>query len=88
MIDSLVKSKDVNGSLYQTRLLHRSYFDISVHQPPSFEDIEQLDISTKWNRLQPEVSHLDAARGKDYGHSHTNFDALMRAYYADFYGYL
>ena len=87
-INRLVESKNVNGSLYQTRLLHRAYFDMKVHQSPSIESIKSLDIAAEWNRLQTEISYLDGPESKDWGHGHTNFDALMHAYDAGFHGYL
>lgn len=87
-INRLVESKNVNGSLYQTRLLHRAYFDMKVHQSPSIEFIKSLDIAAEWNRLQTEISYLDGPESSDWGHGHTNFDALMHAYDAGFYGYL
>lgn len=74
----------MNGSLYQTRLLHRSHFDMDVHQPLSLEALKKMDISTVWNRLQTEVSHPDTLDGNDWGHGYTNFDALMHAYDAGF----
>jgi len=87
-INRLVQSKDVNGSLYQTRLLHRAYFDMKAHQSPSIDSIKSLDIAGEWNRLQIEISYLDGPEDNDWGHGHTNFDALMHAYDAGFYGYL
>jgi metallopeptidase MepB len=87
-INSLVKSKNVNGSLYQTRLLHRAYFDMIVHQQPSIDAIKSLNIASEWNRLLNEISYLDGPEGNDWGHGHTNFNALMHSYDAGFYGYL
>lgn len=88
MVDGLIKTKNVYSSLYQLRLLHRSYFDMRVHQPKSLESIRALDISAEWNRLQTEISHLETPDGENWGHGQANFDALMRAYDAGFYGYL
>ncbi|KAI5204327.1 hypothetical protein AUEXF2481DRAFT_62886 [Aureobasidium subglaciale EXF-2481] len=86
-IEKLTKSKIVNGSLFQTRLLHRSYFDMIVHQPSSLQAIEDMDIAAEWNKLN-KISFLDTPEGSDWGHEYANFDALVRVYDAGFYGYL
>ena len=61
---------------------------MKVHQSPSIDFIKSLDIAGDWNRLQTEMSYLEGPESNDWGHSHTNFDALMHAYDAGFYGYL
>jgi metallopeptidase MepB len=89
VIDRLFESKNVNGSLYQLRLLHRSYFDMKVHQPRNMQDIIDLDISAEYNKQQTNISFLDSPEGGDnWGHGHAKFDALVRVYDAGFYGYV
>lgn len=86
-IEKLVQAKNVNGSLFQSRLLHRSYFDMIVHQPASVEEIRDMDIGEQWNNLQGRVSFLDT--GVDYkGLGYSSFSAVIRVYDAGFYGYL
>ncbi|KAI5206465.1 metallopeptidase MepB [Aureobasidium subglaciale] len=86
-IEKLTKSKNVNGSLFQTRLLHRSYFDMIVHQPTSLQAIQDMDIAAQWNKLN-KISFLDTPEGNDWGHGYAKFDAVIRVYDAGFYGYL
>lgn len=88
VVESLVKSKNVNGSLYQLDLLHRCYFDMKIHEPTSLQEIKDMDISAEWNELQTEIAGLDGPEGDDWGHGHANFQHLMASYDAGFYGYL
>ncbi|THY11842.1 metallopeptidase MepB [Aureobasidium pullulans] len=88
MIDALVKSKNVNGALYQTRLLHRSFFDMTVHSTTSVLEVREMDMAEQWNRLHTSMSFLDTPEGFDWGHGYAKFDALVRVYDAGFYGYL
>ncbi|KAH0341630.1 zincin, partial [Aureobasidium melanogenum] len=86
-VEKLVQAKNVNGALFQSRLLHRSYFDMIVHQPSSLQEIKDMDIGEQWNRLQGEVSFLDT--GDNYqGLGYSSFNAVIRVYDAGFYGYL
>ncbi|KAH0345824.1 zincin, partial [Aureobasidium melanogenum] len=86
-IEKLVQVKNVNGNLFQSRLLHRSYFDMIVHQPSSVQEIQDMDIGKQWNNLQGQVSFLDT--GDDYkGLGYSSFNAVIRVYDAGFYGYL
>ncbi|KAG9852611.1 zincin, partial [Aureobasidium melanogenum] len=86
-IEKLVQAKNVNGSLFQSRLLHRSYFDMIVHQPSSLQEIQDMDIGEQWNKLQGQVSFLDT--GENYrGVGYSSFNAVIRVYDAGFYGYL
>lgn len=87
IIEKLVQAKNVNGSLFQSRLLHRSYFDMIVHQAASTQEIQDTYIGEQWNKLQGQVSLLDT--GDDYkGLGYSNFNAVIRVYDAGFYGYL
>lgn len=88
MINALVKSKNVNGALYQTRLLHRSFFDMTVHSATSVVAIQEMDMAEQWNRLHTSMSFLNTPEGFDWGHGYAKFDALVRVYDAGFYGYL
>ncbi|KAK5999972.1 hypothetical protein QM012_005060 [Aureobasidium pullulans] len=86
-IERLVEAKNVNGSLFQSRLLHRSYFDMIVHQPNSLQAMQNMDIGEQWNLLQGQVSFLDI--GDNYkGLGYSSFNAVIRVYDAGFYGYL
>ncbi|KAG9944557.1 zincin, partial [Aureobasidium melanogenum] len=86
-VEKLVQAKNVNGALFQSRLLHRSYFDMIVHQPSSLQEIKDMDVGEQWNKLQGEVSFLDT--GVDYqGLGYSSFNAVIRVYDAGFYGYL
>lgn len=88
MAENLVKSKLVNGALFELRQLHRSYFDMRVHEATSYEDLEKLDISALFNRLQKQISHLDAPEDDLWGHGQASFAHLMGSYDVGYYGYL
>ncbi|TIA50754.1 metallopeptidase MepB [Aureobasidium pullulans] len=87
-INALVKSKNVNGALYQTRLLHRSFFDMTVHSTTSVLEVREMDMAEQWNRLHTSMSFLNTPEGFDWGHGYAKFDAMVRVYDAGFYGYL
>ncbi|KAH0363029.1 zincin, partial [Aureobasidium melanogenum] len=86
-IEKLTQAKNVNGALFQSRLLHRSYFDMIVHQVASVQEIQDMDIGEQWNKLQGEVSFPDTGEGYQ-GLGYSSFNAVIRVYDAGFYGYL
>lgn len=87
IVEKLVRAKNVNGALFQSRLLHRSFFDMIVHQPSSVQEIQDMDISEQWNKLQGQVSFLDIGVNCQ-GLGYSSFNAVIRVYDAGFYGYL
>lgn len=88
MIDNLIRSKNVNGALFQLRQLHLCIFDMKVHQPTSQKAIEDMNISVEFNSLQKQIVGLDAPDDNEWGHGEANFGHLLGSYDAGYYGYL
>ncbi|MCJ1353189.1 MAG: hypothetical protein MMC33_003174 [Icmadophila ericetorum] len=92
LIDNLVKSKHVNGALFNLRQLHFGIFDMAVHEPKSHSELENTDISELYNRLRTEIVGIEGpeALGQGYGwaHGQATFGHLMGGYDAGYYGYL
>lgn len=88
MIENLIKSKNVNGALFQLRQLHLCIFDMKVHRPTSQEAIEDMNMSVEFNSLQKQIVGLDAPNDNEWGHGEVNFSHLLGSYDAGYYGYL
>ncbi|KAL9079288.1 MAG: hypothetical protein Q9157_001811 [Trypethelium eluteriae] len=92
LIDSIVRTKHVNDALFNLRQLHFGIFDMTVHEPASHAEIEQMPISETYNRLRKEISKLDGpevlGEGFDWGHGEATFGHLVGGYDAGYYGYL
>ena len=83
-IQSMIRTKHVNGALYNLRQLHFGIFDMRVHGPSSHEDIEGLDIPATYNKLRWEISQIpglevktSAADRWGWGLGHSSFGHLM-----------
>ncbi|KAF2113429.1 thimet oligopeptidase [Lophiotrema nucula] len=94
LIAKLLSTKHVNDALFNLRQLHFGIFDMTVHTPKSHEEIENMDISEKFNKLRHEISQLDGAevvdgsKGWGWGHGQATFGHLIGGYDAGYYGYL
>ncbi|KAF2835216.1 hypothetical protein M501DRAFT_456864 [Patellaria atrata CBS 101060] len=92
LIENLIKTKHVNDALFNLRQLHFGIFDMTVHEPSSHENIEDLKISETYNKLRSEISKLDGpeslGEGWDWGHGQATFGHLIGGYDAGYYGYL
>jgi metallopeptidase MepB len=92
IIDNLIRTKNVNGALFNLRQLHFGIFDMTVHEPKSHADIEALPISATYNRLRQEITQLDGpevlGEGSEWAHGQATFGHLMGGYDAGYYGYL
>jgi len=91
-IESLVKSKHVNGALFQLRVLHYSILDMMIHTPETHEAIENLNISVLYNKLRKDLMQLDGpevlGEGFEWGHAESIFYHVTGDYDAGYYGYL
>ncbi|ANZ74320.1 BA75_01209T0 [Komagataella pastoris] len=83
LIDSLVKSKHVNGAIFNLRQLHFGLFDMKLH---TAKEPESLDVTKLWNELREEVALVK--NGDQITKGYGSFGHLMGGYAAGYYGYL
>ena len=90
LVDSIIRSKHVNKSIFNLRQLHLAFFDMKMHDIPSPGILDTLEPSIEFNKLRPEVSGLGGPDGSryDFGNGHTRWGHLMGGYDAGYYGYL
>ncbi|PVI04451.1 zincin [Periconia macrospinosa] len=92
LVTNLINTKHVNDALFNLRQLHFGMFDMTVHEPKSREEIENLDITTTYNKLRHDISQIDGpeALGGDWtwGNGQATFGHLIGGYDAGYYGYL
>ena len=92
MIDSLVRSRNVNNGLFYLRQLHVSIFDMMVHQPSSPHSLKEMDISKVYTTLWQQITGLEGptmgTNDEAWGHGEAGFFHLMGDYDAGYYGYL
>lgn len=88
LVESLVRSENVNASLTQMRALWRSVFDMQVHNPPDRKSLENMNITTEFNKLQRDIVGLDEPDDGEWGHGYAHFSHLIGGYDASYYGYL
>lgn len=69
LIDNLIKTKHVNDALANLRQLHFGIFDMTVHEPKSHKEIEELKLSELYNKLRKEIVGIDGPEvlGQGYG---------------------
>lgn len=92
LIQKLLKTKNLNGALFNLRQLHFGTFDMTVHEPKDHAEIENLKISELYNHLRKDISKLDGpevfGEGDNWGNGQATFGHLMGGYQAGYYGYL
>jgi len=90
LVDSVIRSKHVNGAIFNLRQLHYALFDMKVHNIPSPGVVGTLEPAIEYNKLRPEISGLDGPDDSkyDFGNGHATFGHLMGGYDAGYYGYL
>jgi metallopeptidase MepB len=92
LIHNLIKTKNLNGALFNLRQLHFGIFDMTIHEPKSHDIIEQMKIPETYNSLRKDISKLDGpevlGQGDDWGNGQGTFGHLMGGYDAGYYGYL
>lgn len=59
LIANLVKTKHVNGALFNLRQLHFGIFDMAMHEPKSYAEAEAFKISEMYNDIGYELTKLD-----------------------------
>lgn len=92
MMQSLIRSRNVNKATFWLRALHVSIFDMMIHQPESHEIAEKFNTSVLWNTLQKDILGVEGpeteGKGEEWGHMDAIFPHLMGDYDAGYYGYL
>ena len=92
LIEKLVRTKHVNDALANLRQLHFGTFDMLMHEPKSHEDLENLDISEKYNQMRKDISKIDGpevqGEGYHWGNGEATFGHLIGGYDAGYYGYM
>jgi metallopeptidase MepB len=92
LISNLIKTKNMNGALFNLRQLHFGIFDMTIHEPKDHKAIEDMQISEKYNWLRKDISKLDGpevfGEGDGWGNGQATFGHLMGGYDAGYYGYL
>jgi metallopeptidase MepB len=92
LIKNLIKTKNLNGALFNLRQLHFGIFDMTIHEPKSHEWLEGLKISETYNELRKNISKIDGpealGEGEGWGNGQATFGHLMGGYDAGYYGYL
>ncbi|KAK9470156.1 uncharacterized protein V1510DRAFT_423861 [Dipodascopsis tothii] len=81
LIKSIVRSKHVNGGLFNLRQLHFALFDMALHTSDG-----KIDVTKAWNDMRQEISLLSQGNETTYGYS--SFGHLMGGYDSGYYGYL
>lgn len=81
LVAQLVKTKHVNGGLFNLRQLHFGLFDITIHSSE-----EDIDLTSFWNKLRQETALV--ANGDTVSKGFQSFGHIMGGYQAGYYGYL
>lgn len=84
LIEKLLKTKNLNGALFNLRQLHFGIYDMTIHEPKSHADVEAMDFSGLYNHLRKDISKLDGPEslGQDdhWGNGQATFGHLMGGY--------
>ncbi|XDT38707.1 Peptidase family M3 [Nakaseomyces glabratus] len=86
LLESLIKTKHVNGALFALRQLHFGLFDMKVHMM-SAEELDKLDIKKLWNDLREKICLI--SNGDQPTTGYNSFGHIMSgSYSAGYYGYM
>ncbi len=93
MIDNLLRSQSLGRALQYLNDMHRSTCDFAIHDPPSCEAMEEMNISAAYNRLRREIIPVATpwhqGEGDDWGHPYTLWTSMICGdYHAGYCGYL
>ncbi|KAK4934768.1 metalloendopeptidase [Elasticomyces elasticus] len=92
LIQKLIKTKNLNGALFNLRQLHFGIFDMTIHEPKDHASLEKMNISETYNSLRKDISKIDGpevlGEGNGWGNGQATFGHLMGGYDAGYYGYL
>ncbi|ATY67372.1 metallopeptidase MepB [Cordyceps militaris] len=92
LVANLIRTKNVNRSLFYLRQLVYSTFDMLVHGPKSRKELEDLDLAKVWNERRAEVSGIKGPESTGYkahwGEGFNNVGHYIGGYDAGYYGYM
>ena len=84
LIQKLIKTKNLNGALFNLRQLHFGIFDMTIHEPKDHETLEEMKISETYNKLRKDISKIEGPEvlGEHYnwGNGQATFGHLMGGY--------
>lgn len=84
LIQKLIKTKNLNGALFNLRQLHFGIFDMTVHEPKDHETLEKMNIAETYNKLRKDISKIEGPEvlGEPYtwGNGQATFGHLMGGY--------
>jgi metallopeptidase MepB len=84
LIQKLIKTKNLNGALFNLRQLHFGIFDMTIHEPKDHESLEAMKISETYNKLRKDISKIEGPEtlGEPYswGNGQATFGHLMGGY--------
>jgi len=90
-IQNLLKSKYSNGALGTLKQCHIAKFDMLIHSPKTHEEVERMNLSELWNKINSEVTMMEGLEnlggGWEWGHGSARFRAIMANYAATYYAY-
>ncbi|ANB13623.1 Prd1p [Sugiyamaella lignohabitans] len=82
LIDSLIRSKHVNGAIATLRQLSFGIFDLSLHTSTDGD----VDIAKLWNEVKEKVIGL--SQGGEFTYGYSTFGHIMGGYDSGYYGYM
>ncbi|ODV62301.1 metalloendopeptidase [Ascoidea rubescens DSM 1968] len=85
LLDDLIKTKHVNGAIFNLRQLHFGLFDMKLHTVESSE-VGKLDILHEWNQMREDISMI--SNGGELTKGYGSFGHLLGGYASGYYGYL
>lgn len=88
VVERLSAAKNVNSALSALRQVAFSSFDMCVHGPTSSKMIQDLDISSAYNRIRQEVGLLAGLPAYKDGHGYVVTSHYMWGQEANYYSYL
>jgi len=84
LIAKLIKTKNLNGALFNLRQLHFGIFDMTIHEPKDHETLEKMKISETYNELRKDISKFEGPEvlgaGHGWGNGQATFGHLMGGY--------
>lgn len=84
LLDSLIKTKHVNGALFALRQLHFGLFDMKVH---TSKNVDELNLMELWNNSRQEICLVE--HGEEQSKGYDSFGHIMSdSYSAGYYGYM
>ena len=82
LIENLIRTKHVNGALFNLRQLHFGTFDMAIHEPKSHAEVESMKFSEMYNKIGYELTRLDTpaqlGKGLDWGMFSPSFAPFIR----------